>query len=84
MTLGDAYLIFTKGYLIFNDTKVFLDGKSQYHIEGDINYPSGNYEFVQLSRKVYLRSTPPILSDKRDLEVTICLENYPVAITNES
>lgn len=78
MTIKDAYLIFTRGYLMFNDTKMFLDGKNQYHSENDPEYPSGTYEFVQLSGKVYLRTTPPILSGIKDLEVGVCLGNLPV------
>lgn len=78
MTVRDAHLIFTRGYLMFNDTKVFLDGISQYNIGDSDNFVSGNYEFVQLSGKVYLRTTPPILSGIKDLEIGISLGNLPV------
>lgn len=78
MTKDDAYLIFKRGYLTFNDTKIFLDGKNQYTVGDPDNFVNGNYEFVQRLGKVYLRTTPPILLGIKDLEIGISLGNLPV------
>lgn len=81
MTIEIAELIFSKGELSFNDTKVYFDGHGQYNVVKNQIPEYGTYEFVQQSGKVFLRTTPPILSGIRDLEIGISLGNLPVTIT---
>lgn len=84
MTINDAQIIFKRGHLMFNETKVFLDGNGQYFVGDPDNFVSGDYEFVQRLEKVYLRTTPPILSGIKDLEIGISLGNLPVQFYDQS
>ena len=78
MTITDAITLFRSGTLSFNDTKVTLDGKGNYNVVKNEIRETGTYEFVQSNGKVFLRTEPAIIENKRDLEIEIYLAGHPV------
>jgi hypothetical protein len=83
MTINDAQIIFSRGTLTFNDTKVFFDGNGLYHLIKNQIPVSGTYEFVRLSGKVYLRTKPAILENMQDLQIEIFLAGNLLTIEKE-
>ena len=80
MTPKDAQLIFTKGELKFNDMTVYFDGKDHFNFVRDDIPISGTYEFILRQGNTYLRTSTPIFEDKKELMVSLCLENIPVKL----
>lgn len=78
MRLQDVQYIFQKGQLRIGDDYYWLDGKGNYVLAKGDNSIHGTYDFISRKGKIYLQTNPPILQDKNELEVTICLDSYPV------